>query len=217
MGRTLERFLLVGGLVLVSIFVLAKLDGRLRSRIALASFQADATDAATTTPGASNSSDVTRVDYALWSEKRIHAYKTSLLGHFPQPLAVLRVEKIGLEVPVFPGTDDLTLNRGVGSIVGSAPPGPTGNVGIAGHRDGFFRGLKDVSLGDRLKLATKSGEFTYVIDNIVIVKPTDVFVLAPRPSPSVTLVTCYPFYFVGDAPQRYIVRAELADVIHAPE
>ena len=110
---------------------------------------------------------------------------------------------------LFEGTDDPVLNRGVGRIVGTAQVGQTGNMGIAGHRDGFFRGLKDVVLGDVLELDTTSGKQTYIIDSIKLVTPDDVSVLRNEPTSALTLVTCYPFYFVGSAPQRYIVHASL--------
>jgi sortase A len=127
------------------------------------------------------------------------------------PLAVLSIPRIGVEVPVFDGTDELVLNRGAGRIAGTAKPGQPGNIGIAAHRDGFFRGLKDIRVGDRVALRAQSDEFLYTVDNIEIVEPTDVSVLRNRSSSSVTLVTCYPFYFVGDAPQRYIVHASIVD------
>ena len=149
------------------------------------------------------------VDYTLWSEKRIRAYEATLAGYLEKPLGVLRVEKIGLEVPIFEGTDDVTLNRGVGRIIGTAHPGQAGNMGIAGHRDGFFRGLKDVNVGDTIHLETATGTQTFVIDGIKIVAPNDVSVLRSGETPSLTLVTCYPFYFIGSAPQRYIVHASL--------
>src|SRR6202008_450313 len=118
---------------------------------------------------------------------------------------------IELEVAVLEGTDDLTLNRGVGHIEGTSAPGDGGNIGIAGHRDGFFRGLKDVHLGDTMDLYTEKGNSRYVVDEIGIVVPENVSVLAPRSKPALTLVTCYPFYFVGSAPLRYIVRASITD------
>jgi len=149
----------------------------------------------------------TNVDMSLWSEKRIRDYKASLKEPVDLPLAVLRIPKIGLEVPVLEGTDDLTLNRGVGHIDGTPRPGEAGNSGIAGHRDGFFRGLKDIALGDRIGLVTLAGNESYEVDRITIVSPDNVSVLAETPVRSLTLVTCYPFYFVGDAPERYIVRA----------
>jgi len=99
------------------------------------------------------------------------------------------------------------LNRAVGHIDGTAVPGQSGNLGIAGHRDGFFRGLKDVHLGDPIELETLGGSQIFRVADIRIVSPEDVSVLDTTAGPVLTLVTCYPFYFVGDAPQRYIVRA----------
>jgi len=125
------------------------------------------------------------------------------------PSGVLSIPKLQLEVPVYDGTDDLTLNRGVGRIIGTARLGNAGNTGIAGHRDGFFRGLKDIAPGDRIDLVLPSQKSHYVVENIQITSPDDVSVLRPTPKASLTLVTCYPFYFVGSAPQRYIVIASL--------
>jgi sortase A len=135
----------------------------------------------------------------------------ALARKFGTPVAVLSIPKLGLDVPVFDGTGELVLNRGAGRIVGTARPGEAGNVGIAAHRDGFFRGLKDVQVGDRIELAALRGTFVYTVDNIAVVKPSDVTVLKSRPQPSLTLVTCYPFYFVGDAPRRYVVQASLVN------
>jgi sortase A len=127
------------------------------------------------------------------------------------PLAVLSIPRLRLDVPVFEGTDELTLNRGAGRIAGTARLGERGNIGIAAHRDGFFRSLKDVHPGDRIELAQLRRKFVYNVDNIAVVDPGDVTVLHARPQPSLTLVTCYPFYFIGDAPQRYIVQASLVN------
>jgi sortase A len=127
------------------------------------------------------------------------------------PLAVLRIERLKIRAPVFEGTDDLVLNRGIGWIAGTAKPGDPGdgNIGMAGHRDGFFRGFKDIALGDVVELSTRGVVGVYAVDSTEIVSPSDVGVLRPRGAPSLTLVTCYPFYFVGDAPQRFIVHATL--------
>ena len=146
-------------------------------------------------------------DLSLWDPKRISAWRSSLEEPAPPPLAVLRVPKIGLEVAVLPGTDDFTLNRAVGHIEDTALPGTDGNSGIAGHRDGFFRGLKDVGPGEAIELETLQGEEVYRVERVWVVYPEDVTVLAATPTRSLTLVTCYPFYHVGPAPQRYIVRA----------
>lgn len=147
------------------------------------------------------------VDFSLWSEGRVEAYRNTPVDQDSVPLAVLRIPGIDLEVPVFDGTDEFTLNRAVGRIAGTARPGEPGNLGIAGHRDGFFRGLKDVSIGDVVELQTLTGTERYAITSITITTPSDVEVLDPTSETSITLVTCYPFYFVGSAPQRYIVRA----------
>jgi sortase A len=151
------------------------------------------------------------VDVSLWSEKRIAAWQDALRVPGPDPLGVLRIPRLRLEVPVLEGTDDITLNRAVGHIEDTAVLGIDGNAGIAGHRDGFFRGLKDIADGDVVELETlRQGKEVYRVTQTWIVAPEDVWVLDPTPARSITLVTCYPFYFIGSAPQRFIVRAVLS-------
>jgi len=150
------------------------------------------------------------VDQRLWAEERVRAFARAAREPAPPPLAVLRIPKIGLEVPVLAGTEEWTLDRGVGWVEATARPGEPGNVAIAGHRDGFFRGLKEIRTGDAIEVATPGGRRSYRVDNIRIVRPDDVRVLEPTAAPTLTLITCYPFYFVGSAPKRYIVRATLA-------
>ena len=147
------------------------------------------------------------VDLTLWSDARIKAWQRTRHLTNPTPLAVLRIPRIGLEVAVLEGTDEVTLDRAVGHIEDTSLPGANGNAGIAGHRDGFFRGLINVIPGDALELETRQGSEDYRIERTWIVNPDDVSVLDATPERSLTLVTCYPFYFVGPAPQRYIVRA----------
>ena len=146
-------------------------------------------------------------DQSLWSPERIAAWRTARGVPASAPLAVLRIPKIRLEVPILPGTDDRTLDRAVGHIAETAVPGVDGNSGIAGHRDGFFRGLKDIAPGDAIELDTLNGKQIYRVERTWVVDPEDVSVLDPTPSRAMTLVTCYPFYYVGPAPQRFIVRA----------
>jgi sortase A len=141
----------------------------------------------------------------------VTAYHASLSSRKDAPLAVIYIAKANIRVPVYGDTGEWALNRGVGWIAGTARPGEAGNVGIAGHRDGFFRGLKDVAVGDEIELLTLQESARYAVDQIEIVKPEDVGVLRPRDLPSLTLVTCYPFYFIGDAPKRYIVHAPLKE------
>jgi sortase A len=206
--RWFERFLLFTGLTLLLVSIVVRVDGLVMARAAVWNFE---TYQSESTAAAVAKSDESPLDFSLWSEKRVRAYKAALAMKFDAPLAVLSIPRIGVEVPVFDGTDDLILNRGAGRIAGTAKPGEPGNIGIAAHRDGFFRGLKDVRMGDQIKLRVQNDELLYAVDDIEIVQPTDVTVLRNRPSPSLTLVTCYPFYFVGDAPQRYIIHASIMD------
>jgi sortase A len=150
---------------------------------------------------------------ALWDGQRILAYEKTLGVKMTPPLAVLRVPTVGIEAPVLEGTSDAAMNRGAGHIDGSALPGEGGNVGIAGHRDGFFRALKDVKVGEMVELERQTGSGMkrdeYRVERISVVEPTDVSVLAATNDAMLTLVTCYPFYFVGSAPQRFVVQAKL--------
>jgi sortase A len=207
--RSLEWILLITGVILLSAFIGVRLYGVIASRYVIAAFQQKAAAGILSSQADSGTTRPAGVDTSLWSDKRIRAYNESLSHAFGAPLAVLSIPKIHLEVPVFEGTHDVTLDRGAGRIAGTAHPGQAGNLGIAGHRDGFFRGLKDVTTGDEIKLALPAGEATYVVDRITVVTPQDVSVLQPRPIPSITLVTCFPFYFVGSAPERYMVSASL--------
>ena len=204
-----ERLLLVFGLLMLGLYLGARAHRAVLSRAAIESFKTEQPSPAER-PGTVELV-AAKPDFSLWSEKRIKDYQDSLLAHFAPAIGILRIPRIRVEVPVLEGTDDLSLNRGVGRIEGTASLGESGNIGIAGHRDGFFRGLKDLGPGDTVELVTPRQTETYVIDNIVIVDPDDVSVLRPRSRPSLTLVTCYPFYFVGSAPQRYIVQASITD------
>jgi len=143
----------------------------------------------------------------LWSAIRVRTYKAALKQKTPPTLAILRIPRIELEVPVYDGTSDAVLDLAAGRIEGTALPGTVGNVGIAAHRDGFFRVLKDVKEGDTLVLETPVATEQYRVEWIRITTPDDVSVIDPTPDPAVTLVGCYPFYHRGAAPQRFIVRA----------
>ena len=119
----------------------------------------------------------------------------------------MEIPRLQLSVVVMEGDDKLTLRRAVGHIPGTALPGNPGNVGLAGHRDTFFRPLKDVKIKDEIQISTLTGNFKYEVVSLRIVDPENVGVLAPSGENVLTLVTCYPFYFVGPAPKRWIVRA----------
>jgi sortase A len=147
-------------------------------------------------------------DQRLWSAARIRAYALDFSAH-PNavPEALLRIPSVKLFVPVYADTSVESLNRGAGMISGTARPRAVGNMAIAAHRDGFFRALKDVALGDRIEIENLSGTRVYRVSALYIVNPDDTRPLRPTGRSTVTLVTCYPFYYVGSAPQRYIVRA----------
>ena len=123
------------------------------------------------------------------------------------PIAVLRMASVDLEVPVYGDVSELNLSRGAGWIEGTAAPNTGGNLAVAAHRDQYFRPLKDVRMGDRLELESLSGPREFRVTRIRIVDPDDLSVLDDTGVPTVTLVTCYPFYFIGSAPKRYIVQA----------
>jgi len=202
----IERSLSLAGLILLALYAGFRIQGTVLSRMAVDTFARAAQKVPisdTLSP-----SDTSQIDFSVWSESRIQSYRQSLARHSSPTLAVLRITNIQLEVPVLDGTDTLSLNRGIGWIRGTTQPGQLGNIGLAGHRDGFFRRLKDLRIGERAELLTLDRTDTFVIDSMRVVNPQDVSVLKPG-GPSLTLVTCYPFYFVGSAPQRYIVHASI--------
>jgi len=205
-----ERIFLAIGLAFLAIWAGARFHSSLASSAAIERFQADAAAAPRTgnsAPAWDGSVPDPGAHFTLWNPKRAIAYKDSLSTKTDLPLAILSIPKIKLVVPVFNDTDDLTLNRGVGRILGTAQIGQLGNLGIAGHRDGFFRGLKDMGRDDIVELIRPGRTDQYVITQVQIVNPDDVSVLASTPAPTLTLVTCFPFYYVGNAPQRYVVTA----------
>jgi sortase A len=126
--------------------------------------------------------------------------KDSLLGR-------LSIPRLDMHVIVREGVDDSTLRIAAGHIPGTALPGQVGNVGVAAHRDTLFRGLKDIHRNDLIRFETAEGSHEYRVESTRIVTPKEVSVLASHQSPELTLVTCYPFYYVGSAPDRFIVKA----------
>ncbi len=119
----------------------------------------------------------------------------------------LEIPRLLLSTVVVEGIDTTTLKRAVGHIPGTALPGQPGNVGVAGHRDTFFRPLKDLRIKDEIQFSTPRGNFKYEVESLRVVNPDNVGVLAPSGENVLTMVTCYPFNYVGAAPKRWIVRA----------
>jgi sortase A len=122
-------------------------------------------------------------------------------------LGQIEISSISLTAMIEEGDNGRTLRRAVGHVPGTALPGRQGNVVLAGHRDTFFRPLRDIRKGDEITLKTLNGSYRYRVDFTEVVSPKDIEVLGRSACPILTLVTCYPFYFVGPAPQRFIVRA----------
>jgi sortase A len=146
-------------------------------------------------------------DRSSWSPERRRAYDEASRASL-QPEGILRIPSIDLLVPIYDGTGATMLDRGAGRIENTAGLDEHGNIGLAGHRDGFFRGLKDLHIGDQFTIETLRGRRRYEIVDLTVTTPADVSVIAPTETAFVTLVTCFPFYFVGSAPDRYIVRAK---------
>jgi len=125
-----------------------------------------------------------------------------------QPIGWLEIPRLGISAIIAHGDDTRTLLRAVGHIPGTAFPGEGGNVGLAGHRDTFFRALEGIETFDTIRLVMPDRVFAYRVVSIGVVGPSRVEVLDPTPVPSLTLVTCFPFDYLGKAPYRYVVRAQ---------
>ena len=193
--RRLERALACVGLVCIGAWAAACAQGSLYQWDASRSF-----DAALRARLQAEQHDTSQ-----WSEERKRRFAEAA-GAPVEVMARLEIPAAGVSVMVLPGTAPETLDRAVGHIEGTVRPGEAGNVGIAGHRDGFFRGLRHLAPGDPMRLTTFEGVTHYAVERVEVVEPTAVEVLAPREQDALTLVTCFPFYYVGDAPQRFIVH-----------
>jgi len=124
-------------------------------------------------------------------------------------LGRIEIARLNVSAAILQGTKARTLRLGVGHIDGTALPGESGNSAIAGHRDTFFRALKDIRLGDEIEIQTATGLSHYQVDWAKVVRPDDLTVLDPSNGPALTLVTCYPFRYLGAAPERFVIRAHI--------
>jgi sortase A len=206
-----ERALLAIGIVCLGIFVWSWLDAKLYEREQNARLEQ-----ALTRPAAETDS----FESLRKGAERVQVTQKEKKEEVPPPPAPepgelvgrLAIPRLGLTALVLEGVDKKTLRRGAGHIPATALPDPDkdeGNVGIAAHRDSHFRALKDIQEDDTIELTTLDGTLRYRVEWTKIVKPADVSVLEPTDEPALTLVTCYPFYYVGSAPERFIVRAHL--------
>ena len=138
---------------------------------------------------------------------RARAVSFGIDGLAGSPLGRIEISSVGLAAMIMEGVDGRTLRHAVGHIPGTPLPGQPGNVALAGHRDTFFRGLRNIHKDDEITLTTLHGSYRYRVDSTQVVEPQDTGVLNNSADDILTLVTCYPFYFVGPAPKRFIVRA----------
>jgi len=182
----------LAGCLMLLAYVVARADSVIGSEAALASATA-----------------MNEPQYRLWSRERIEAYRASRTLDTGPLVGTLQIRALDLLVPLYGDTAELHLNRGVGLIEGMAHPGRHGNVGIAGHRDGFFRVLRDIRNGQHIEVRTPAGRYIYGVAGVSIVDASDARLLLPTREPSLTLVTCYPFYYAGPAPRRFVVRGVL--------
>lgn len=151
------------------------------------------------------------VNDADWSPSRREAYLGLLRqGSAPAPIGRLQLSAEDDGIPIFAGTGEVALTLGAGHLPETGELAGTGNIAIAGHRDGFFRKLRHVRVGDRLTLASAEGERTFLVTDTMVVSPEDVWVLDDTGATILTLITCHPFYYAGHAPDRYVVRARLS-------
>jgi sortase A len=182
--RWTQRILLITGVLAVSYVALTLLNAR---------FSQDA------------------ASHAL--EQQMHAEGQHAVSQLPLALkegdliGKIEIPRLGLSVMVLQGTTSKTLLLGVGHIEGTALPGEQGNIGIAGHRDTYFRALKDIRSNDQILIQTAVETVTYQVDWIQITSPSDGDIVSPTTESGLTLVTCYPFHYIGAAPERFVVHA----------
>jgi sortase A len=158
-------------------------------------------------PAAPRWHEVPLPDQRDWSAKRRSAWQKTVQRDLGRAAAVVEIPSLELVVPVFMSSARPYLELGAGWVEGTAQPGESGNVALAGHRDSYFRPLEGLSEGATVQLATESGVLRYEVDDIRIVDALDVSVLEPTDDAVLTLITCYPFRYAGFAPDRFIVRA----------
>ena len=200
--RWIERLLFVIGIVCLGIWVYAFVDTRLTQRREEQRLEEVLRQRAA--PRASTPAAETD-ELGSFQEKEQFASEADL--EEGALIGRITIPRVGVSAIVLHGVDHTTLRRGVGHIPGTPLPTHGGNLGLAGHRDSFFRELKDIRQNDTIELTTLDGTYEYKVEWTKIVLPTETDVLADGGSPSLTLVTCYPFYYIGSAPKRFIVHA----------
>ena len=197
--RWAERVLLLVGVVCVGYFLYTYAEAWLYQ-----AFEDRELDKILSDTAATGTSGTTPDDSA--SAPRTTPRRTFAAG---TTVGRIEIPRLGVSAVIRAGSDARTLRLAVGYIPGTALPGDPGNFGLAGHRDTFFRKLRDINPDDEIRIVTSDGVFNYYVQRTTIVMPQDVWVLNPTDYPALTLVTCYPFNYIGSAPKRFIVRASL--------
>jgi sortase A len=154
----------------------------------------------------------TNIEEKNYAQEQHRAGVSQLAAKEGDALGIIEIPRLEMKVAILEGTSAQTLRLGVGHIAGTALPGAPGNIGIAGHRDSFFWPLQHIRTNDEIQIQTRTGVSRFEVDSVQIVDPSDVGVLAPSARSAVTLITCYPFHFVGAAPKRFIVHAHQAAI-----
>lgn len=218
--RWVERLLFVIGIVCLGVWVYAFVDTRLtqrreEQRLEEALRQRESSPSGRTRKSPTPTKPATETDSLGSFQRRDGADETKKDEAFASEsdleegalIGRIKIPRVGVSAIVLHGVGNKTLRRGVGHIPGTPLPAHGGNLGLAGHRDSFFRALKDIRQNDTIELTTLDGTFEYKVEWTKIVLPTETGVLEDGGAPSLTLVTCYPFYYIGSAPKRFIVHA----------
>jgi sortase A len=191
--RWLERLLLIAGVAMLGWVAVVVMDATMAQRVARQSL-----------------ASVPLADTSPLPREPVRAESGSPRSPIPvkgSALAELSIPRLHLSAVVLHGSDAQTLRRGPGHIENTALPGESGNAVIAGHRDSFFRPLRNIQVGDDVFLNTRHGRFQYRVTSLRVVNPHDLSVLNPTDDAVLTLITCYPFWVLGEAPDRFVVRA----------
>jgi sortase A len=194
-----ERLLLLVGVICVGYFLYTYAESRLYQAFEDRELDKILSESAAT--GTSGTASETGAPAPLTVPRRTFA-AGSTVGR-------IEIPRLGVSTVIRAGSDARTLRLAVGYIPGTALPGDRGNFGLAGHRDTFFRKLRDINPDDEIRVVTPDGVFNYYVQRTSIVMPQDIWVLDPTSYSALTLVTCYPFNYIGSAPKRFIVRAAL--------
>ncbi len=208
-SRWVEKALLVAGLAAVDLWLLSNADKAIYQAFQERRFEQEVQRGAAATSPSSPAPQPSPVSPPA-SSPSLSAPDDAILGR-------LSIPRLGISAMVRQGVGEDTLRVALGHIPTTALPGESGNVGIAGHRDTLFRPLQKVRRNDLIVFETRSGKYVYRVQSTKVVGPKDVDILEPKSSPELTLVTCYPFYYVGSAPERFIVEARQEPVGEASQ